>query len=229
MAAPSSPALCKIQNEIASAKRFNIDVPFRWSEPVLAELVSNRSLLNFDGRPIAVIIYTEFDHNGAFNIHNAQAQTLIDADYCVMYYDESTEAGVLRALQSGVSRPLSEKIQPADLIILGAHSSQSAMIYGDGNSEETKIDLSDETEILNSLVGEVLKDSGQIILTACSGGANRDKEPNIANMMRKIFPQARKEGIWSTEIPDNINSISLDPKTRELKDVNFSHSRIYRP
>jgi hypothetical protein len=229
MAAPLTPAVCKIQDEIMSAERFNIDVPFRWSESVLAEFVRNRSLMNFDGRPIAVIVYTEFDHNGAFGIHSSQAQTLIDAGYCVMYYDESSESGVLQSLKNAVTRPLSEKIQPADLIILGAHSNQNEMNFGDGLSEETKIELSDETEILNSLVGGVLKDSGQIILTACSGGAKREKEPNIANMMRKIFPQARKEGIWSTEIPDNITSISLDPNTRELKDVNFSHSRLYRP
>ena len=229
MAAPSTPALCKIQDEINSAERFDIDVPFRWSESVLAEIVSNRSLMNFDGRPIAIIVYTEFDHNGAFGIHNSQAQTLIDAGYCVMYYDENSESGVLQALQNAVTRPFSDKIQPADLIILGAHSSQNEMIFGDGSTEETKIDLGDETQILNSLVGGVLKNSGQIILTACSGGAKRDKEPNIANMMRNIFPQARKEGIWSTEIPDNINSISLDPQTRELKNVDFSHSRLYRP
>jgi hypothetical protein len=219
---------CSIVEEINAALTVGIDVPLRWSRDNLAEIIRNRTATEFDGRPIATMIYAEADYNGAFGAHNPIVEALTRHGYCVMYYDESTDLGVVRALKDSVTRPGSTSIQPAALIIFGAHSSRTEMVFGRKSSAEAKITPEDQALITRELGDYTLGHNGQVILIACSAGEGREKSENIANMMRQIFTHAKEGGIWSTEIPDNVRSVTFDATTKELIDVQFIRGRIYR-
>jgi hypothetical protein len=227
-AAPSA-SICEIHDEIAAAAALGIDIPLRWTRENLAEIVKNRTAADFDGRPIAAVVYAEADYNGAFGEHNGAIETLIKNGYCVMYYDESTDIGVIRALKAAVTRRDSAKLQPAEIIVLGAHSSRTDMVFGRSTDEHAKLSLDDKELAAQELVSHTLRDQGQIVLIACSAGEGRERGENIANMVRELFPHAKERGIWSTEVPDNIGGITLDPQTRELTDIRFLRGRIYRP
>jgi len=228
-AAPFGSAVCAIKDEIDAAREFGIDIPLRWSRENLTEIVRNRALLDFDGRPIAAIVYAEADYNGAFGEHNAMVEALIQNGYCVMYFDESTDTGVLRALRTATTRPSSPKSEPAALIVLGAHSSKTDMVFGRKGEGENRLSVEDKDIIVESLVKDTLRENGQIVLIACSAGEGREKEDNVANLFRGVFSHAKAQGIWSTEVPDNIGSWKFDPATHELTDVRFLRGKVYRP
>ena len=224
-----STTICDITAEIDAATALGIDIPLRWSRENLAEIIKNRSALEFDGRPIATMIYAEADYNGAFGEHNSTVELLRQSGYCVMYFDESTDLGVLRALKDAVTRKNAKTIEPAALIILGAHSSKTEMVFGRSLTDDARVSTADKSLCENAAITGTLRENGQIVLIACSAGEGREKEENIANLFRELFPQAKPNGIWSTEIPDNIGGVVLDPLTRELSNVRFLRGRVYRP
>lgn len=224
-----APAVCAIATEVDAAIDLGINVPLRWSRENLGEIIRNRTALDFDGRPIATMVYAEADYNGAFGEHNPTVELLRKSGYCVMYYDESTDLGVIRALKEAVTRKNSTTIEPAALIILGAHSTKTEMVFGRSLEEPARISMTDKSLFADAAVRETLRDQGQIVLIACSAGEGREKEKNIANLFRELFPHAKQKGIWTTEVPDNIGGFSLDPASNELLDVRFFRGRVYRP
>lgn len=223
-AVPDSKRIRRILDECAAAAQLDISVPLRWSEPNLAEIVRNRTLASFDGRPIATLVYAEADFNGAFARHNSIVAELIRAGYCVRYYDECTDVGVLRAIAAAVSRPSSDSIEPAALLILGAHSNQTEMRFGSGNDATEILSLGDIDLITQSPLRETVRKDGHVILIACNAGEGRETQANLANMFGHIFEPA---AIWSTEVPDNLKMIVLDPEGA-VTDVKFNRDKVYR-
>lgn len=227
--AEPAPAICELRGELDCAEELGINIPLRWNKANLAEIIRNRSARNFDGRPIATMIYARADFNGAFRQHNSMVEALTKNGYCVMFFDENTDTGVLRAMQRAISRPEEDHTQPAALMILGAHSSRTEMVFGRTGDETTKISLNDKELFLQYHVSDTLRPEAQIILIACSAGEGRETQENIANMFRTIFPHSKSHGIWSSEVPDNIREITFDPQSHEVVNVTFFNHRIYKP
>lgn len=221
-----SRVLTEILAELEAADSFSIDLPLRWSPSNLKEILRNRSRREIDGRPIAALVYPEADYNGAFTLHNSVIETLINSGYRVMVYDEAGRQGVIQALHNSANIAGAET--PADLIFLAAHSERTEMTFGSGTNSDSKVSVSDLELLLKHNTGKSLKPDGQVILIACSAGAGRESAENIANMWRKVFIQAKEDGIWSSEVPDNIRGIELS-ESGKLLNVLFFKGPIYRP
>jgi hypothetical protein len=225
---PDSQVLAEIRTEVEQADLFAIDLPLRWSSANLAEILRNREMRVLDERPVAILVYPEADHNGAFGMHNPMLETLTQAGYRVMLYDEAGRRGVMHALKSAGSIPQLMTPKEAELIVLAAHSSKTEMTFGLGGAAESKVTVADLDLLLQSEASRALKPGGQVILIACSTGAGRESADNIANMWRKVFSQAKRDGIWSSEVPDNIRGIELC-ENGELLNVLFMKGPVYRP
>jgi len=223
-AVPASASARRILDECTAAGQLGINVPLRWSEENLAEIIRNRNLAAFDGRPIAALVYAEADYNGAFSQHNSIVAGLILAGYCVRYYDESTDIGVLRAIAAAVTCPDSATIEPAAILILGAHSNQTEMRFGRSEDAAAILSLEDGNLVAQSLIGETVRKDGHVILVACNAGEGREKKDNLANMFGGIFKHA---AVWSTEVPDNLQTIVLNTEG-VITDVKFHHGKVYR-
>jgi hypothetical protein len=227
-AAPSA-FTCGVRSEIELAVKHGITIPFRWNSENLAEILRNRSATTFDGRPIATLVYARSDHNGAFAQHNNLVRSLIDSDYCVMYFEASTDLEVLQAMRQAIARPSESRTQPGALLILAAHSSRTEMNFGRTDHPSAKVECNDLDLFVQNKAADTLRPYTQAVLIACSAGEGRDTKENIANMFRAIFPTMKERGIWTSEVPDNVRGLTFDPASLELSDVLFHYGRIYRP
>ena len=216
-------------DEIERAAEHGILLPFRWNSNVVDALIRNREATRFDGRPIATLVYNQDDWNGAFVEHDKIIEWLGVHDYCVMFYESSTEDEVISALHNATKRSEESRTQPAKVIILGANSRRTLMNFGTSEGEEYDLDLTDFEKLLAAGVAATLEQGGQLILIACSAGAGQDKVENIVNMLRRVFAQAKEKGIWSAQVPTNIRLIVFDPDTHEVTEVRFDDERIYQP
>lgn len=59
-----------------------------------------------------------------------------------------------------------------------------------GEREELYIDISDEAEMIALRLADCLAKSSVIILYSCSTGEGREERLNVANLLKKVFPQA---------------------------------------
>lgn len=227
-AAPSA-FTCGVGSEIEQAAKHGITIPFRWSPENLAEILRNRSATTFDGRPIATMVYARSDYNGAFAQHNSLIRSLIDSDYCVMYFEASTDLEVLQAMQRAITRPSESRTQPSAFLILAAHSSRTEMNFGRADNPSARVDCGDLDLFIQNKAADTFRPYTQAVLIACSAGEGRDTKENIANMFRAIFPTMKEHGIWASEVPDNVRGFIFDPASLELSDVLFHYGRIYRP
>ena len=128
-----------------------------------------------------------------------------------MYFEAENDDTLIEALRCGTSYENQEWSCPADLLILGAHGFKQGMSFGaadpqvSGISDEAAmLDLGDEERLAQAGVDRALAPGGTVILWSCSTGAGRDEagsSDNVANMIRRLFPQAGEEKIISPIAP----------------------------
>ncbi|MCB9030055.1 MAG: HEAT repeat domain-containing protein [Deltaproteobacteria bacterium] len=211
--------LLSLKETIHRAANVGINLPFRLSPSTLNEIICNREAKYFDGRPIATIVTSPYDHNGAFlTTDNCLLRSLIMNGYCVMYYEVKSDSEMLESILASNTRSSESFTQPAKLIVLGAHGAQAGSMLGDKSSEDQRIDTEDDEQILLSGVGAALENGGQVILISCSTGRGREEADNVANLFRFAFPQASK--VWAPEIPSNISAVKFST-SGEILEVNF--------
>ena len=176
----------------------------------LQELVRNRSANKPDGRPLAVILYPKSDWNGSF-AYNDYVDALIEQGYRVMYYEAESDEQVIQFLKGATQE------QQADLIVLGGHGEQGGMQFGKDNSEKAQLDLNNGKKLAGSGVRSALKEGGTVALYGCSTGKGREKEDNMVNFLRRVFPQAAPKGIWAPIVPTGAIRLIFDENHRVIK------------
>lgn len=207
----------EIQPLFAKAKELNIEFPKRFNVDQLKEVVRNRELNQPDDRALAVAIYPKFDYNNSFE-DNGLNQYPLDK-YRLMYY----EASNIKEATSYVKE--AAKDQQAIVIHFGLHGSKAAMQF----AKEEFLYLTDEDVLRQAGISQALVDGGQIILESCSTGEGEEDASNLANMMRRLFPQAKVKGIHAPVAPSESPRIIIDD-FGEIINVTFKvgtyHARL---
>lgn len=178
------------QTIIEDLKKMDIDFPRRFRKiRVIREIIENRKHPDrTDGRPLAMLFYPKKDKVGVFEIN--QMAELVERGYRVLYFEVGEEQQLYRALQEAA------KTQKVDLFVLAGHGVKDSTALGAEDpalkkieKEQLYIDLSDEAEMKRDL-SDCLAKKSVIILYSCSTGEGREDNLNVANLMKKVFPQA---------------------------------------
>lgn len=205
----------EIQPLFAKAKEFNIEFPKRFNVDQLKEVIRNRELNQPDGRALLVVIYPKSDYNQAFENGGSLSQYPRDK-YRIMYYEASTSDEMLKYLKEAT------KEQKAAIIHLGGHGSPDSLRFG-----SDVLDFTDEDTLRQAGIFQTLLDEGQVILEGCRTGEKGAS--NLANMMRRLFPQAKLKGIHSPIGEPERTRFIIDD-SGEIIDVKFDvdtyHARL---
>ncbi len=210
---------------LGSCKHLNISNPFRFRLQTLQELIKNRSMPQPDKRRLAVIIYPKVeDYEGTFYFVGA-AETFIYHGYRVMYYEANTIRDIVRYLKEATRN------QKAAIINITGHGDKensldlgSPLFNGMNFDDKYSITLDDEGSLKQEISG-ALEDGGRVVLESCFTGHGREKKKNLANMFRKIFPQAAPGSIFAP-IQSTGPGIYKFDKDNNLIDVEFNDGRL---
>jgi hypothetical protein len=192
----------------------NINFPMRFKLTATArEIIKNRKSLNSaDSRPLAVIIYPTKDENNAFETNNIN--DMING-YRVVYFEAENENQVYEAIK------ISTRVQKASLLVLAGHGVRTHVALGANNPaithvvfEKYYIDLSDEEEIKKQGLSDSIENNAAIVLESCSTGEGKEKYDNVANLMKRLFPQAR---IFAPTDPTRVSRLELDRQGKLVK------------
>ena len=159
----------------------------RFTPDTLDILVRNRlenSLLDSDDRPLAVIVGSADDWNGALGRQKFLYNEIIRGGNRVLYYEADTDTEVVSSIQNATF--FGEK--PADMIVMAGHGNPWEIRFGFGNEMENFVDLDDHRKFLN--LSDTLKPGGGVVLLSCSTGKGGIQEQNMANFFARVFPQA---------------------------------------
>jgi hypothetical protein len=179
------------QAVVNDLKKLDIDFPGRFKRlSVAMEIIENRRNPNrVDGRPLAILVYPKKDWGRVFELN--QMTELVNRGYRVLYFEAREEQQVYQALKETTTT------QKADLFVLAGHGVQDRTSLGaedpagkKGEREELYIDISDEAEMIAMGLSDSLAQDSVIILYSCSTGKGRKERLNVANLMKKVFPQA---------------------------------------
>lgn len=210
-------------------RQLGIEYPERLPREHLNELIQNRLNLTPDGRPLAIVVWPKGDHNGAFYGGKNEFQELIAAGYRVLYFEAESDTQFMEALFTGTRLGTSFE-QRADLLIVGGHGSRERLWLERDNHPlpdgRGTIDFSDEKRFKAIGLGATLAPGGQIVLDSCSNGEGRAEMDNMANFMRRVFPHAKAQGIWSATVSYRVEHFTFD-KNGRLINVDF-HVPEYR-
>lgn len=158
-----------------------------------------------DPRPLAVVVYSPEDWNGALGTADVER---LKAHYRVVYREASTDQEVgSRILEATRQRP-------AQLLLLGAHGARETMSFGapdpalkgDRGPDAAYLTPSDVPALVAQGVGARVAPGGAVVLLSCHTGQGRE-EPNQANAVATLFPQAR---IFAPVIATNMHLMLAD-------------------
>lgn len=204
-------------------RQLNIEFANRMPLDMIREICQNRINQVPDGRPLAISICTKGDHNGAFYLGDNMYPEMKEAGYRILYFEAESDTQFIEALFTGTMLGTSRE-QKANLIIIGGHGSRTSLVFergwGDQPDNHGEIDFSDQKRFEELGIKNTLAAGGQIVLDSCSNGSGRAEMDNIANLMRRVFPHAKKEGIWSATESYGPISLKFD-KNGELENVQY--------
>jgi len=149
---------------------------------------------------------------------------LIQHGYRIMFYEASNTKEWIKAFKAGTEN------QQGSLLIVTGHGSEDYWNDLDrvelGFGMPGRLLLSDEKQLKGAGISGGLLPEAQIIIESCSAGKGREGRNNIANMFRRIFPQAAKKGIWAATKPGSVYKLIFDEQNR-LKEVIYSYGGEY--
>jgi hypothetical protein len=190
----------KALNDYIVTRSLNIEFSQRIAPPVLDEIIANRLSLTPDGRPLAIVVNAKGDHNGAFYLGANMYTEMQQAGYRILYFEAETDTELAEVLKLGTQLGTAKE-QKAQLLIFGGHGTPTSLHlerhWGDHPGKHGIIDFSDKEFFEKTGLKATLKDGGYVVLDSCSNGAGEEQGDNMANFVRKIFPQAKAKGIWS--------------------------------
>jgi hypothetical protein len=189
----------ELQNYL-TARTLNIERPERLPSEHIEELFENRTNPKRDGRRLVAFIYPRGDSNGAFYGGTQMIRELVGNNYRVMYYEVESDTEFVEALKHATGLG-TEREQKASIIIAGGHGTRTTIRFArDGESDPQPsgyLDTGDGKLLQAAKVSDMLENDGLVLVESCSGGQGEHREENMANFMRKMFPNAAEKGVWS--------------------------------
>lgn len=209
-------------------EKYNIYYPMRIDYELLEKIIQEREINKPDNRPLAVVIMCRYDHNDGFYLNGNLLRNLIDKGFRVMYYEVESVEEFIKSIKDAT------KEQKAKLLVINGHGSVDSIVFGE-EIPNGILSLQNEEELTES-IRDSLQEGGEILLNSCLLGKGRKKGDNLANMFRRVFPQARNNGIWSftTEIigggmeltfDENYNITSLKGVKMAFDESRFDHNK----
>lgn len=193
---------------LKKAEPLDIEYTGRFTLEQLEEIIRNREQNPSDNRKLVIGLYTKDDWNNAMSNAPFEFDECPRDKYRMMYYELNT----IEEMKAYLKEASKETTVPASIITFNFHGWQEGMNLG----KESFL-LSNEKEFRDAGVAEALMVGGIIKLNSCSTGKGREEADNIANMMRRLFPNAKPKGIYaptrdgtgSFEFDDNGNVIRV--------------------
>ncbi len=209
---------------VSAVTDLGIQNPFRCPPEFLINAVKERTSPRVDGRPLAVVVMSRADGNQFMEGNRESLAGLQKAGYRVMFYEAGTDTQLVDSLHAGTAQG-----QKADVIIMMGHGSRTAMALG-GDDPRTSgqgvtndaMTLTIQDERLLAGAGSTLKAGGTIVMVSCSLGEGGKGSDNMANMLRRAFPDAGQGRIFTATDPTRGPRIDFDPKTGEITNVHFT-------
>lgn len=181
-------------------RQLGMEFPNRIGLEHIREICENRINQMPDGRPLAISVCAKGDHNGAFYIGDVMYDEMIKNGYRVQYFEAGNDTELIETLLTGTMVGTCRE-QRASIIIIGGHGNRTTLVlerdYGELPDNHGYMDPSDEQRFKDIGLARVLKKGGNVVLDSCSNGEGRAARENVANFMRRVFPQAKEKGIWS--------------------------------
>jgi hypothetical protein len=134
-----------------------------------------------------------------------------------MLYEVATDKEAVQALQNATDQG-----QKADLIMFYGHGSRHSLALGapDPRLAQSRNPISNDPGELTiadeGLLREAsytLRPGGEIIAVSCSLGEGGRGADNIASLLRRVFPQAKKDGIYTLTGATVWEDIKFNPPT----------------
>jgi len=210
--------------DIERGQKIGIDYPLRFKPDVRKVLFQNLENPIADERPLAVLVFNKSDSNGAFGSQSNFVKDLIAHNYRVLYCEANSDVDAIKQLRKVSIDAGVGNAQKAQLIVWAGHGSFDAIEYGEGSNDASRLDLTDED--LMQFATECLYEGGQVLDISCSNGAGRDSKDNMGNLMRRVFPQAAKGGIFTSENDSYLSGWTFDNNNR-IEYVDFNGKGTY--
>lgn len=181
---------------VAAMQRAKVQVAQRFSsvEELERVLAANQPL---DPRPVALLLFTRDDYNGAFA--HASVQMYESVGYRVVYREASSQGEASRVaadVRRSVGAPLS-------LLVAGGHGVQAALNFGATGTDQSRLDTYD-ADALGTLTS-VLASDGQVILIACSTAEGGASAHNLATALASRRPGIE---VFAPIAPSNLAGLS---------------------
>ncbi|MFH1263173.1 MAG: hypothetical protein V1495_07005 [Pseudomonadota bacterium] len=184
----------------------------RFTPEGLREMIGKRNGAKRDGeKPLLLMIADGSDWNGFVDQEVAQGFRLFGGRYDIIYYEAVGRKGLVN---SGVDT--GTFLGGADAIDFVVHSQKEHSDY---------MTLEDEGFLKESGIRDALKEGGQIVIDGCASGADGKEGKNLVNMMRRIFPQARPNGIFGATKNSFLRDVKFD--ANGIDRVEFSDGETY--
>jgi len=192
----------------------------RFSPDNLQSLVENENTPNTDGKPVALLLQSKFDFNGAMAETDEVVSKLADAGYRIVLREAGTDTEALKGIND-----VSQSQGPIQVMEISAHGKQdrillSAPDYSQARNtnEERRLDLRDRAQLNNSNLNDAFAPDAQIVLNSCSTGAGHERADNVANMILELAPNV--SDIWAPTAKAYTGELKIADSGR-LESVDF--------
>jgi hypothetical protein len=190
--------------------------PFCVRPDTLWRLVSSAQATTFDARPLAAVIVGSEDQEDSFGRAELAIRPLLKAGYMVRFsqvsHDRRTqhlgEDGVIERLKwAAFANPEGKPRKQLEYVMFILHGGQRDAVLGPKTAVRTdgarRLDPSDEKALIDEGVRSLLKNGARGAFVACWSGqarqaattdSHQSQLANLAQMLRRVWPQAAKNG-----------------------------------
>lgn len=210
---------------LAACPALDIDFPYRFSHEGLNEIVKNRTMPpTIPGQPLVVAIYNKHDEVGAFADNGKWLENLTAQGFRVEYWEAGSDREAADILRSYSKRP-------ADGIVFAAHGSRTRMQFGETEKPDPEgpspqmLGVEDEGLLNDPDIKHALKPGGSVVLFSCLTGEGKKSAPNVVNMLRAIYPQAKSILGPTNSVMEDL--FYFDPVSKDFK-VRYTSGETYR-
>lgn len=199
---PDAPAMERYARSLEQSSKFGIEHPLRFTPEALNGVISEREARK--DLPRAVVIMPKSDWNGAFTNTRPVVDKLQASGYSVLVYEVGSDTEFAAALRdASTDRKISA-------LVLGGHGERGAVELRTTEPKDSHatLDLRDVT-LLRS-VAATMAEGSQVVLWSCSTGEGGATSSNMANLIRRVWPQVQPEGIFAPRVPTNIEELKIE-------------------
>ncbi|MDD5669106.1 MAG: hypothetical protein PHE58_03630, partial [Candidatus Omnitrophica bacterium] len=151
------------------------------------EIVKNRIMDTPDKRPLAILVFAQYDNNGAISNKSDIISSVISNGYRVMYYKADTDADAINSVKSAAQVGTSRE-QRANFIWFEGHGNLRSIRWGNGSGGSDYFNAADYNNMKQ--MGPSLEDGGTVVVSACNGARRLDYDGTLCESMAELIADA---------------------------------------